>query len=147
MGKLDYTATPSGVSSVATAVINGKVEDLMYCSKIEESESVKQVSRRVAGFVREQTKIVGIEASTIKATIFHVTSVFLKLIADYESTGKMPQLTFTRTTTLPNGKVEQKAFYGCYPKSSSLSSIDWSADELEESLEFSYNSAKLLKTF
>ena len=87
MAFLEAKDTINGGEGTAYATINGNIEELAYVKKIEAKVDKEKEEIKVLGRRGTSSKAKGLKG-TGTMTIYYTTSIFRKLMSDYNKTGK-----------------------------------------------------------
>lgn len=138
----------SGKSGKAFATIEGRNVVLFGLKKFEATEEYQKSDFPVVGTKSIQQKITGVKHSG-SMTVYYGTPEFVKIAHDFQKTGIMPEITLQVTnhdeaTTVGSQTI---AYYDVVLDKIPLSTLDDSADFLEEEIPFTYGSFEPLTAF
>lgn len=138
----------NGQEATATATINGEVVDLFFAKSLEASIEKQKSEVKTLGKRGTQYKANGFTGSG-SMTIYYVTSAFRKLLMDYVKNGVDTYFTLTVTNNDPNSAAGKQtvALYDCNLNSGLLAKFDVDSEFLDESFDFTFSDAELLKSF
>lgn len=146
--KLNQNDPISGKEGVATAIIDGRVQELFYIKKVEGKFTKTKADVKAVGVRATMKKTTGWEGSGT-LTLYYVTSMFRKLIVDYIKTGKDFDFTLNVTNEDPSSPAGKQtvALYGCNVDEATIALLDAESDALEEEIPFTWVDADLLNEF
>lgn len=138
----------NGKSGKAFTTIDGRNVELFGLKKFEATEEYQKSDFPVVGTKSIQQKITGVK-HTGSCTVYYGTPEFVKIAAEFQRTGKMPDITFQVTNDDPATTVGSQtiAYYNVVLDKIPLSILDDSADFLETEIAFTYGSFEVLKAF
>lgn len=146
--KLSQNDPISGKEGVATATINGRVQELFYIKKVEGKFAKTKSDIKAVGVRSTMKKTTGWEG-TGTLTMYYMTSLFRELIIQYIKTGKDFDFTLNITNEDPSSPAGKQtvALYGCNIDEAMLVLLDAESDALEEEIPFTWVDADLLSKF
>ena len=124
----------SGQEGRAYLKVNGRNRELMYLKSVEAVVTKKKTAVRTLGRSGDQYKAAGWSGRG-KMSVYYVTSLFRELMIQYIRTGNS---SFGRQTV---------ALRNCNLNSVVLAKLDVNADNLDETVEFTFDGAELLDSF
>ena len=138
----------SGQEGRAYLKVDGKNRDLMYLKYVEAVVTKKKTTVRTLGRSGDQFKAAGWSGKG-KMTIYYVTSLFRELMLDYIRSGKDTYFDLVVVNDDPNSGFGRQTIVlrGCNLNSVVLAKLDVNADNLDETVEFTFDDAELLDTF
>lgn len=140
--------TISGGEGTATAIINGRVEEMFYIRSLEATVEKQKESFKVLGRRASQNKANGF-SGTGTMTIFYVTSIFRKMLEEYARTGKDTYFTITVTNEDDTSSVGKQTttLLGVNLDSAVIAKLDTEAGQLDEEVSFTFDDFTLSSTF
>ncbi len=138
----------SGQEGRAYLKVDGKNRELMYLKYVEAVVTKKKTTVRTLGRSGDQFKAAGWSGKG-KMTIYYVTSLFRELMLDYIRSGKDTYFDLVVVNDDPNSGFGRQTIVlrGCNLNSVVLAKLDVNADNLDETVEFTFDDAELLDTF
>lgn len=143
----------SGQEAVAKMTIKNSdgtstIEDMFYAKNLEAKLDVKKNELRTLGKRGVQHKPNGFSGKG-NMTIYYITSVFRKMAIQYIKTGIPVYFDILVTNEDPGSTVgpQTTVVKNCSLDSVLLAKLDVDADNLEESVEFTFDDADLLDEF
>ncbi len=138
----------SGQEGRAYLRVNGKNRELMYLKSVEAVVTKKKTAVRTLGRSGDQYKAAGWSGRG-KMSIYYVTSLFRELMLQYIRTGK--DVYFDLVVVNDDGNSgfgrQTVALRNCNLNSVVLAKLDVNADNLDETVEFTFDGAELLDSF
>ena len=137
----------SGQEGRAYLKVDGKNRELMYLKYVEAVVTKKKTTVRTLGRSGDQFKAAGWSGKG-KMTIYYVTSLFRELMLDYIRSGKDTYFDLVVVNDDPNSGFGRQTIVlrGCNLNSVVLAKLDVNADNLDETVEFTFDDAELLDT-
>lgn len=143
----------SGQEAVAKMTIKhpdgtSTIEDLFYAKSLEAKVEVKKNPIRTLGKRGEQQKPNGYTGKG-NMTIYYITSVFRKMIIQYIKTGIPVYFDIMVTNEDPGSTVgaQTTVVKNCLLDSVLLAKLDVDADNLDETVDFTFDDADILDEF
>lgn len=140
--------TISGQEGTAFIEIDGRNEEMFYLKNINAIVEKQKVQIRTLGKRGDQNKTTG-WAGTGSATIYGITSTFVKLALDYIKNGRDVYVNIMVTNEDPTSSVGRQSVllvdvnFDSYP----ITLLDVDADAIEQDLEFTFDDLDLLEAF
>lgn len=146
--KLLNTDPISGHRGVAFAVINGEKYELFMAKNIEASVEFDKNEFRAMGLEQMLHRSDGYTASG-SMTLYYVTSKFRKMAIETMKTGKLVyfDLLITNEDVGSSRGRQTTALYNCSFDSAVLAKLDIDSSELDEDIDFTYETAEILEEF
>jgi hypothetical protein len=147
-GYLLASDIPAGSLGTATAVIDGKVENMFYIKSLTATVTKNKNEIRVLGTNMTQHKTTG-AAGTGSATIYYVTSKFVQLMQQYQNTGKDVyfDITITNTDNTTTIGSQTVTLHRVNLDSTVVAKFDVDNTELDEDIGFTFESFTLGESF
>lgn len=138
----------NGKSGKAFMTIDGKNIELFGLKKFELSAEFDEADFKVVGTVLTQKKTTGV-TMTGTATVYYGTPHFLRVLKEYLTSRRIPEITFQITNDDPSTSVgvQTVAIYGVKLSKVPVALLDAEADFLEEEIEFSFTGIEVLSEF
>lgn len=143
----------SGQEAVAKMTVKhadgtSTIEDMFYAKQLEGKAEIKKNPLRTLGKRGEQHKPNG-WTGTGSMTIYYVTSSFRKMALQYIKTGVPVYFDILVTNEDPGSSVgpQTTVLKNCSLNTVILAKLDVDADNLEETVEFTFDDADLLDEF
>lgn len=140
--------TISGQEGTAFIEIDGRNEEMFYLKNINAIVEKQKVQIRTLGKRGDQNKTTG-WAGTGSATIYGITSTFVKLALDYIKNGRDVYVNIMVTNEDPTSSVGRQSVllvdvnFDSYP----ITLLDVDADAIEQDLDFTFDDLDLLEAF
>lgn len=138
----------SGQEGRAYLKVNGRNRELMYLKSVEAVVTKKKTAVRTLGRSGDQYKAAGWSGRG-KMSIYYVTSLFRELMLQYIRTGKDVYFDLVVVNDDGNSSFGRQtvALRNCNLNSVVLAKLDVNADDLDETVEFTFDGAELLDSF
>lgn len=138
----------NGREGVATAVIDGKVVELMELANININVAKNKTQFKAMGTRNTQNKTIGWEG-TGSATVRYVSSRWAKMLQTYVKTGKDTYFTIVVTNNDPGSAAGKQAIQvlGCNIDSADIAKLDVDSEILEQDINFTFNDFNVLSQF
>lgn len=138
----------SGQEGRAYLKVNGRNRELMYLKSVEAVVTKKKTAVRTLGRSGDQYKAAGWSGRG-KMSIYYVTSLFRELMLQYIRTGKDVYFDLVVVNDDGNSSFGRQtvALRNCNLNSVVLAKLDVNADNLDETVEFTFDGAELLDSF
>ena len=138
----------SGQEDRAYLKVNGRNRELMYLKSVEAVVTKKKTAVRTLGRSGDQYKAAGWSGRG-KMSIYYVTSLFRELMLQYIRTGKDVYFDLVVVNDDGNSSFGRQtvALRNCNLNSVVLAKLDVNADNLDETVEFTFDGAELLDSF
>ncbi|MGI5855351.1 MAG: phage tail tube protein [Candidatus Merdivicinus sp.] len=138
----------SGQEGRAYLKVDGKNRELLYLKSVEAVVTKKKTAVRTLGRSGDQFKAAGWSGKG-KMTIYYVTSLFRELMLSYIRTGKDVYFDLVVVNDDGNSSFGRQTVVlrGCNLNSVVLAKLDVNADNLDETVEFTFDGAELLDSF
>ena len=138
----------SGQEGRAYLKVNGRNRELMYLKSVEAVVTKKKTAVRTLGRSGDQYKAAGWSGRG-KMSIYYVTSLFRELMLQYIRTGKDVYFGLVVVNDDGNSSFGRQtvALRNCNLNSVVLAKLDVNADNLDETVEFTFDGAELLDSF
>lgn len=138
----------NGKSGKAFMTYDGKNVELFGLKKFESNAEFDEADFKVVGTVLTQKKTTGV-TMTGTATVYYGTPHFLRILKEYLTTRRLPEITFQITNDDPSTSVgvQTAAIYGVKLSKVPIAILDAEADFLEEEIEFSFTGVEVLSEF
>ena len=141
----------SGRQGVATAVIDGSVENLFYLQNIEIEVEWEKEEFRALGTLALQNKVVG-WAGTGSMTIKYVTSVWRRMMANYASGGQAgiaPEfiITVTNDDVQSSARRQTISITGVIIDGGMFGRLDVDEGVMDEDIEFTFTGKNMPQQF
>ncbi len=138
----------SGQEGRAYLRVNGRNRELMYLKSVEAVVTKKKTAVRTLGRSGDQYKAAGWSGRG-KMSIYYVTSLFRELMLQYIRTGKDVYFDLVVVNDDGNSSFGRQtvALRNCNLNSVVLAKLDVNADNLDETVEFTFDGAELLDSF
>lgn len=138
----------SGQEGRAYLKVNGRNRELMYLKSVEAVVTKKKTAVRTLGRSGDQYKAAGWSGRG-KMSIYYVTSLFRELMIQYIRTGKDVYFDLVVVNDDGNSSFGRQtvALRNCNLNSVVLAKLDVNADNLDETVEFTFDGAELLDSF
>ena len=139
---------PNGKQGKAFITVNGENHLLFGLKKVQTDVEIQKADFKVVGTTTVQSKVTGAK-KTGTGTIVYGTPYFVKMVADYEKTGKLPSFDMQIENDDPATSIGRQtvAYYGCILDKVPVSIMDADADELDTEISFTYTSFEVLESF
>jgi hypothetical protein len=138
----------NGGEGTAFVTIAGSIEDLAYVKKVEakvekNKEEIVTLGRRGTGSKAKGWKGTG------TMTIYYVTSIFRKLMSDYNKTGKDTYFDMQVTNQDPASATGKQTVVlkNCNIDSVIIAKLDIEATALDEEISFTFDDFEVLDSF
>jgi len=137
--KFRYSDTVHGGQAKATAVIDGKVEEMFFIKSLEASSEKKKDEGYVVGNRLAQHKSAGL-VNTGKMAIYSVTSLFRRMMKKFQDTGIDTFFTITVETEDKASTIGRQVttLYDVNIDSVMVAHIDIGVTSLEEDIPFTF---------
>lgn len=139
----------SGKQARATAVINGRQEDLLYAKTLEAKIEKKKADVPILGKTNVASKAAG-WSGTGTLTVYYVTSVFRQLAQDYIRTGKDFYFDLQVVNEDPSSDAGNQTVMlrNCNLDSIIATKFDATSDDMmDEELAFTFNDYEIQSSF
>lgn len=138
----------SGQEGRAYLRVNGRNRELMYLKSVEAVVTKKKTAVRTLGRSGDQYKAAGWSGRG-KMSVYYVTSLFRELMLQYIRTGKDVYFDLVVVNDDGNSSFGRQtvALRNCNLNSVVLAKLDVNADNLDETVEFTFDGAELLDSF
>lgn len=138
----------SGQEGRAYLKVNGRNRELMYLKSVEAVVTKKKTAVRALGRSGDQYKAAGWSGRG-KMSVYYVTSLFRELMIQYIRTGKDVYFDLVVVNDDGNSSFGRQtvALRNCNLNSVVLAKLDVNADNLDETVEFTFDGAELLDSF
>ena len=138
----------SGQEGRAYLKVNGRNRELMYLKSVEAVVTKKKTAVRTLGRSGDQYKAAGWSGRG-KMSVYYVTSLFRELMIQYIRTGKDVYFDLVVVNDDGNSSFGRQtvALRNCNLNSVVLAKLDVNADNLDETVEFTFDGAELLDSF
>ena len=138
----------NGREGVATAVIDGKVVELMELANINVTITKNKTQFKAMGTRNTQNKTTGWEG-TGSMTVRYISSRWAKMMHNYAKTGKDTYFTIVVTNNDPGSAAGKQVIQilGCNLDGLDLAKLDIDAEVLEQDVNFTFNDFNLLTSF
>ncbi len=138
----------SGQEGRAYLRVNGRNRELMYLKSVEAVVTKKKTAVRTLGRSGDQYKAAGWSGRG-KMSVYYVTSLFRELMIQYIRTGKDVYFDLVVVNDDGNSSFGRQtvALRNCNLNSVVLAKLDVNADNLDETVEFTFDGAELLDSF
>ena len=138
----------SGQEGRAYLKVNGRNRDLLYLKSVEAVVTRKKTAVRILGRSGDQYKAAGWSGRG-KMSVYYVTSLFRELMIQYIRTGKDVYFNLVVVNDDGNSSFGRQtvALRNCNLNSVVLAKLDVNADNLDETVEFTFDGAELLDSF
>ena len=139
----------SGKHATATAVIDGRKEELFYAKSLEATIEKNKVDVPVLGKTNTPQRSTGWSGSGT-LTIYYVTSLFRRLMVEYVKTGRDFWFDLMVVNEDPNSSAgrQRVVLKGCNLDSIVIAKFDATSDDmLDEELPFTFSDVDLLESF
>ena len=138
----------SGQEGRAYAKIDGRYRELMYLKAVEATAVKKKTAVRTLGHSGDQFKAAGWSGKG-KMTIYYVTSLFRELMLRYIRTGKDTYFDLVVVNDDESSSFGRQTVVlkNCNLNSVVLAKLDVNAENLDETVEFTFDGAELLDRF
>ena len=138
----------SGQEGRAYLKVNGRNRELMYLKSVEAVVTKKKTAVRTLGRSGDQYKAAGWSGRG-KMSIYYVTSLFRELMLQYIRTGKDVYFDLVVVNDDGNSSFGRQtvALRNCNLNSVVLAKLDVNADNLDETVELTFDGAELLDSF
>ena len=138
----------NGAEGTATAVIDGRVEELFEVKNITATIDLKKTEVRTLGSRGSKHKTTGYNG-TGSMTVYYITSRWTKMLIDYIKTGKVTAFDLIIKNQDPasaTGKQVTKLIK-CTIDGTDIAKLDVDADSLDQSVNFTFEDADILNEF
>lgn len=138
----------NGREGMATAVIDGKVVELMELSNININIEKTKTEFKALGTRNTQNKTTGWKG-TGSMTVRYVSSRWAEMIAKYIKTGIDTYFTIVVTNQDPGSRTGKQVvqILGCNMDSMDIAKLDIDADVLDHDFDFTFNDVNILNSF
>lgn len=138
----------SGQEGWATMTVDGVVQELFMIKDCTMTMTKRKKEFRALGFRGSQHKSAGWSGKG-EFTMYHVSSVFRKLMREYAKTGKDIYFTLTIKNNDPTTSIGQQvaAFYYVNIDEGVLAKLDVEAEVLEETMTATFSDFEYLEYF
>ena len=140
--------TISGQEGKATAVIDGKVQDLFFIKSIEATLEKNKEEVKAIGKRGTQHKPTGWSGSG-SMTLYYITTLFREMGLKYAKTGKDTYFKITVVNDDPASSVGKQTvvLYNCNIDSTILAKLDAESSILDEDIDFTFDDFDILDKF
>lgn len=141
--------TVHGAAGKAVITVDGQVRELFGVKKVNAKANVATTDMKVVGTKRIQEKQGGVKL-TGTGTMYYYTSEFVKMVAEYLHTGKMPKFNMqvTNDDEASSVGVQTVVLYRCkFTGDIPIAILDDSTDMLTFDFSFSYEDFDVLSEF
>jgi hypothetical protein len=138
----------SGLAGKATANIDGNIEDMFYIKNLNATMTKRKTEVKVLGSAATQHKAAG-WAGAGSMTMHYMTSVYRKLAAKYAKTGVDTYFTITVVNEDDSSTIGKQTtvLYNCNIDTIMLAKLDVDSDDLDESVDFTFDGFDFLDEF
>lgn len=138
----------NGAEGSCYAVIDGQQELLAYVKNIEANVEKEKSEIKVLGSTATKHKAVGWSGSG-SMTMYYVSSRFRKMMFEYMKTGKDIYFDIIIENTNANSDMGRQTvvLHQVNIDSICIAKLDIDSTELDEDIDFTFNSAELLNSF
>ena len=138
----------NGREGIATAVIDGKVAELMELANININIEKNKTEFKAMGTRNTQNKTTGWKG-TGSANVRYVSSRWAKMLETYVKTGKDTYFTIVVTNEDPGSSTGKQTIQvlGCNIDSADIAKLDIDADILDQDIDFTFNDFNILDSF
>ena len=138
----------NGKSGSGFMSINGENHELFQLKKFKSDAEFQTSDFKVVGTTLVQEKTTGVKYSG-QMTIYYGSPLFLKILEEYQSTGKLPTIEVQVINDDPSTSVGKQivVHHNVKLKKVPISMLDADADFLEEEVDFSFTSVSVLNYF
>lgn len=128
--------------------IDGRTIEMFQIKNLQTNATFQEADFKVVGTRLVQKKSTGLEL-TGSMTIYYGTPEFVRLVSDYQKTGKLPYFTLQITNSDPATSIgtQTLAYYDVKLQSVPLSILDADTEFLTEDITFSFTSFEPLAEF
>ena len=140
--------TVNGREGVATAIIDGKVVELMELSNININIEKIKSEFKAMGTRSTQNRTTGWRG-TGSMTVRYVSTRWAEMIQKYIKTGVDTYFTIVVTNEDPGSKTGKQVIQilGCNMDSMDIAKLDVDADVLDHDFDFTFNDMNILSSF
>ena len=138
----------NGREGIATAVIDGKVAELMELANININIEKNKTEFKAMGTRNTQNQTTGWKG-TGSANVRYVSSRWAKMLETYVKTGKDTYFTIVVTNEDPGSSTGKQTIQvlGCNIDSADIAKLDIDADILDQDIDFTFNDFNILDSF
>lgn len=138
----------SGQAGRAYANIDGRNQELLYLKAIDASVTKRKTAVRTIGKTGDQFKAAGWSGKG-KMTIYYMTSLFRELMLDYMKSGKDTYFDIVVINEDENAGSGRQTIVlkNCNLDTVLLARLNVDDDNLDETVEFTFDGAELLDSF
>jgi len=138
----------NGKRGRAIATIDGENKELFQLKKLQTEAEFTEADFKVVGTTLVQKKTTGVNY-TGTMTIYYGTAIFIRMVQEYQKTGKVTFFDIQVENDDPATSVGKQTvnFTNCKLSKIPLSMLDADADFLEEEVSFSFTGVEVLDWF
>ncbi|MGI5894267.1 MAG: phage tail tube protein [Candidatus Merdivicinus sp.] len=138
----------SGQAGRAYANINGRNQELLYLKSIDATVTKRKTAVRTLGKTGDQFKAAGWSGKG-KMTIYYMTSLFREQMLQYMKSGKDSYFDIVVINDDENADCGRQTVVlkNCNLDSVMLARLDVNADNLDETVTFTFDGAEILDSF
>lgn len=138
----------NGREGIATAVIDGKVVELMELANLSITVEKEKTEFKAMGTRNTQNKTIG-WSGTGSANVRYVSSRYAKMLHTYVKTGKDTYFTIVVKNEDPSSKTGRQVIQvlGCNIDSADIAKLDVDAEILDQDIDFTFNDFNILEEF
>lgn len=138
----------NGKQGKAIITLDGEVKELFQCKKLQTDAEFTEADFKVVGTTLVQKKTTGVNL-TGTMTIYYGSPIFIRMVADYVKTGKIPYFDMQVENDDPATSVGKQTvvYTNCKLSKVPLSILDADTEFLEEEVGFSYTGVEVLDWF
>lgn len=138
----------NGKQGKAIITLDGEVKELFQCKKLQTDAEFTEADFKVVGTTLVQKKTTGVNL-TGTMTIYYGSPIFIRMVADYVKTGKIPYFDLQVENDDPATSVGKQTvvYTNCKLSKVPLSILDADTEFLEEEVGFSYTGVEVLDWF
>ena len=138
----------NGREGIATAIIDGKVVELMELANITATVEKNKTEFKAMGTRNTQNKSTGWKG-TGSANVRYISSRWAKMIQEYCKTGKDTYFTIVVTNEDPGSATGKQVIQiiGCNIDSTDIAKLDIDTEILDQDINFTFNDFNILQEF
>ena len=140
--------TINGAEGTATAVINGRVEELFEVRNVTATIDLNKADIKTLGKRMIQKKVIN-GSGTGLMNVYYVTSRCGKMAINYLRTGKLPKFDLNLKNEDPSSATGKQvvSLKGCLLDGADIAKLDVDSDALEQTVNFTFDDADILEEF
>ena len=140
--------TINGAEGTATAVLDGRVEELFEVKNVTATIELNKSDIKTLGKRMVQKKVTN-GSGTGSMTVYYVTSRWSKIAINYLKTGKVTKFDLNIKNEDPSSATGKQVITlkGCLLDGADIAKLDVDSDALEQEVNFTFDDADILEEF